>query len=76
VSSWIDRRCCNFDTFLCDVMRACERLKFPLILVDWCEARRYWRRYGCTGAEVVKMQRAKEINDGIYLYLGQNKGAL
>lgn len=66
--AWIDRRCCDWDTFLTGVMGAAHRLKFPLILVNWCEARSHWRRYGCTGADVVKMQRGREINSAIYLY--------
>ncbi|UZS74302.1 hypothetical protein OQB66_08340 [Pseudomonas syringae] len=66
--AWIDRRCCDWDTFLCGVMDAAHRLNFPLILVNWCEARSHWRRYSCTGAEVVKMQRSREINSAIYLY--------
>lgn len=66
--AWIDRRCCDWDTFLCSVMAAAERLKFPLLLINRCEARSHWRRYGCTGAEVVRMQRAREINSAIYLY--------
>jgi hypothetical protein len=54
-------------------MGAAHRLKFPLILVNWCEARSHWRRYSCTGADVVKMQRAREINAAIYLYSSPTK---
>jgi len=70
---WIDRRCCDWDTFLCGLMAAAQRLKFPLILVNRCEARHYWRRYACTGAEVIKMQRAREINAGLYLWCGRSR---
>lgn len=70
---WIDRRCCDWDTFLCGLMRACERLQFPIILVDWCEARRYWRRHGCTGFEVIKMQRTREMNAALYLWCGRSR---
>lgn len=65
---WIDRRCCDWDTFLCSLMAAAERLKFPLILVNNCEARRAWRRYGCTGAEAIKMQRNRVLGEAMYLY--------
>lgn len=67
-SKWIDRRCCDWDTFLCGVMKAAQRLKFPLILVNRCEARHYWRRHSCTGAEIVQMQRNRELNDAAYIY--------
>ena len=63
---WVDRRCCDWDTFLTSLMRAAQRLKFPLLLVNRCEARQYWRRYGCTGAEVIHMQRARELKEVIY----------
>lgn len=71
---WIDRRCCDWDTFLSGVMGAAHRLQFPLILVNWCEARSHWRRYSCTGADVVKMQRAREINSATYLYSTPPRG--
>ena len=48
-------------------MNAAERTRFPLILVNRCEARRYWRRYSCTGAEVIQMQRIREVNEAQYL---------
>lgn len=59
---WIDRRCCDWDTFLTSLMAAAHRRQFPLILVNWCEARRDWRRHGCTGGEVIQMQRDRELN--------------
>lgn len=65
---WIDRKCCDWDTFLCSVMAAAEQLKFPLILINACEARHYWRHYGSTGAEVVVMQRNRELDDATYVY--------
>jgi len=68
-SKWVDRRCCDWDTFLCSVMNAAQRLKFPLILVNWCEARHTWRHHSCTGAEAVRMQRNRELNDAAYLYI-------
>jgi len=64
---WVDRRCCDWDTFLTSLMAAAQRYRFPLILVNWCEARSCWRRYSCTGAEVIQMQRAREVNDGQYM---------
>lgn len=67
-STWIDRRRCDWDTFLCGVMKAAQRLKFPLILVNRCEARHYWRHHSCTVAEVVQMQRNRELNDAAYIY--------
>lgn len=70
-SPWIDRRCCDWDTFLTGLMGAAHRLNFPLLLVNRCEARRYWRRYGCTGAEVIKMQRAREMNQALYNGYGE-----
>lgn len=70
---WVDRRCCDWDTFLTSLMRACEKLKFPLILINWRMARRDWRRYGMTGAEVVKMQRNAELPNAEYLYLSKQK---
>lgn len=74
MSKWVDRKCCDWDTFLTDVMGACERLKFPLVLIDRCAARRAWRRHSCTGAEVVKMQRLREIAQAEYLYFTPRKG--
>jgi hypothetical protein len=73
---WIDRRCCDWDTFLTGLMGAAHRLSYPLILVNWCEARRYWRRYSCTGTEVIKMQRGREMNDALYNGYGEppNRG--
>lgn len=65
---WVDRRCCDWDTFLGSVMKACQKLGFPLILVNWCEARRYWRTYSCTGADIIRMQRSRELNLAAYLY--------
>lgn len=41
---WIDRRCCDWDTFLSSLMAAAQRRRFPLLLVNWCEARRYCQR--------------------------------
>lgn len=52
-------------------MAAAQRLNFPLLLVNRCEARRYWRRYGCTGAEVIHMQRARELKEVIYNGYGE-----
>jgi len=66
--AWIGLRCCDWGMFLCSVMAAAERLKFPILLINRCEARSHWRRYGCTRAEVVRMQRSREINSAIYLY--------
>ena len=63
---WVDRRCCDWDTFLISLMAAAQHLKFPLLLVNRCEARRFWRRHGCTGAEVIIMQRARELDDALY----------
>lgn len=63
---WVDRRCCDWDTFLTGLMAAAHRSGFPLLLVDRCEARRYWRQHSCTGAEVIRMQRAREMNDALY----------
>lgn len=68
---WIDRRCCDWDTFLCSLMAAAERQRFPLLLVNWCEARRFWREFSCTGAEVINMQRAREMNDALYNGYGE-----
>lgn len=64
---WVDRRCCDWDTFLTSLMAAAQRYRFPLILVNWCEARSYWRRHSCTGAEVIQMQRVREVSDGQYM---------
>jgi len=52
-------------------MGAAQRLEFPLILVNWCEARSHWRRYSCTGADVIKMQRAREMNEALYNGYGE-----
>jgi hypothetical protein len=68
---WIDRRCCDWDTFLTSLMAAAERKGFPLLLVNWCEARSAWRRHSCTGAEVIHMQRARELNDALYNGFGE-----
>lgn len=68
---WVDRRCCDWDTFLTGLMGAAHRLEFPLILVNWCEARSHWRRYSCTGAEVIRMQRGREINEALYNGYGE-----
>lgn len=70
-SPWIDRRCCDWDTFLTGLMGAAHRLQFPLLLVNWSEARRYWRRYSSTGAEVLKMQRAREMHAALYNGYGE-----
>lgn len=71
---WIDRRCCDWDTFLNSLMNAAQRMKFPLLLVDRCEARRFWRHHSCTGAEVIRMQRAREINAALYNGYGEPPG--
>lgn len=79
---WVDRRCCDWDTFFTSLLHAAEKLKFPLLLVNRCEARRCWRKYSCTGAEVIRMQRNREMNDALYNGYGdfpddgrnQNKG--
>lgn len=68
---WIDRRCCDWDTFLTSLMAAAHRERFPLLLVNRCEARRYWREHSCTGAEVIKMQRAREMNEALYNGYGE-----
>ncbi|HCF7071156.1 TPA: hypothetical protein NIJ37_003515 [Pseudomonas aeruginosa] len=68
---WIDRRCCDWDTFLSSLMAAAQRQLFPLLLVNWCEARRYWRQHSCTGAEVIQMQRAREVNEALYNGYGE-----
>lgn len=52
-------------------MAAAQRSRFPLILVNWYEARSYWRRNSCTGAEVIQMQRTREANDGQYILTTQ-----
>lgn len=70
-SPWIDLRCCDWDTFLTGLMGAAHRLQFPLLLVNWCDARRHWRRYSATGAEVIKAQRAIEVNAGSYCGYGE-----
>lgn len=64
---WVDRRCCDWDTFLTSLMAAAQRSRFPLLLVNWYEARSYWRRNSCTGAEVIQMQRTRDANDGQYI---------
>jgi hypothetical protein len=68
---WIDRRCCDWDMFLFELIGTAYQMKFPLLLVDWCQARRYWRRYSCTGADVIKIQRAREINETMYNGYGE-----
>ena len=68
---WIDRRCCDWDMFLFELIGTAYQMKFPLLLVNWREARRYWRRYSCTGAEVIKIQRAREINEALYNGYGE-----
>ncbi|VVP60584.1 hypothetical protein [Pseudomonas fluorescens] len=68
---WIDRRCCDWDMFLFELIGTAYQMKFPLLLVNWCQARRYWRRYSCTGAEVIKIQRAREINETLYNGYGE-----
>lgn len=68
---WIDRRCCDWDTFLSSLMVAAQRQQFPLLLVNWCEARRYWRQHSCTGAEVIQMQRTREMNEALYNGYGE-----
>lgn len=72
---WVDRRCCDWNTFLTGLMGAAQRLQFPMLLVNWCEARRYWRRYSCTGMEVIKMQRAREMNEALYNGYGEPPGS-
>lgn len=52
-------------------MVAAQRLNFPLILVNRCEARRYWRLYSCTGYEALLVQRNREMNDALYLGYGE-----
>ena len=69
--AWIDRKCCDWDSFLSSLMAAAQRMNFPLLLVDRCEARRYWRRHSCTGAEVIKMQRARELDAALYIRAGR-----
>jgi len=71
---WVDRRCCDWDTFLCSVMASAARLKFPVLLINRCEARRYWRHYGCTGHEVVLMQHCREVNAALYNGYGEPPG--
>lgn len=70
-SKWVDLRCCDWDTFLSSLMVAAQRLSFPLILVNRCEARSYWRRYSCTGYEALLVQRNREIHDALYLGYGE-----
>lgn len=70
-NQWVDRRCCDWDTFLDGLMAAAHRMGFPLLLVDRCEARRYWRRHSCTGAEVIRMQRAREMDAALYNGFGE-----
>lgn len=72
---WIDRRCCDWDTFLTGLMGAAYRLGFPLILVNWSEARHYWRRYSCTGFEVIKIQRGREMDAALYNGYGEPPNA-
>jgi hypothetical protein len=68
---WPDRRCCDWEVFLSGLMRSAERLNFPLLLINWCEARRWWRQYACTGHEVVLMQRGREMQDALYNGYGE-----
>jgi hypothetical protein len=68
---WIDRRCCDWDTFLDSLLASARRLNFPLLLINRCEARHFWRRYGCTGHEVVLMQRGRELQDAGYAGYGE-----
>ncbi len=72
-ATWIDRRCCDWDAFLSSLMAAAQRRRFPLLLllVNWCEARRYWRQHSCTGAEVIHMQYAREVNEALYNGYGE-----
>lgn len=71
---WIDRRCCDWDTFLTSLIAAAQRRGFPLLLVNWCEARRYWRKHACTGAEVIQMQYSRELNEALYNGYGEPPG--
>jgi hypothetical protein len=68
---WIDRRCCDWDMFLFELIGTAYQIKFPLLLVNWCQARRYWRRYSYTGAEVIKIQCAREISKAMYSGFGE-----
>ena len=70
-AQWIDRRCCDWDTFLSSLMIAAQRQGFPLLLVNRCEARQYWRKYACTGAEVITMQRRREMDEALYNGYGE-----
>lgn len=70
-SKWVDLRCCDWEVFLSSLMVAAQRLNFPLILVNRCEARSYWRRYSCTGYEALLVQRNREMNDALYLGYGE-----
>ena len=49
------RKCCDWDTFLWGFLDAARRRRFPLILVNRCEARKLWRHWACTGAEALTM---------------------
>lgn len=70
-NGWVDRRCCDWDTFLDSLLAAARRTGFPILLVDRCEARRYWRRHSCTGAEVIRMQHAREADAALYNGIGE-----
>lgn len=71
---WVDRRCCDWETFLTGLMGSARRLNFPLLLINWCEARHCWRHYACTGHEVVLMQRGREMQDALYNGYGEPPG--
>lgn len=68
---WVDKRCCDWDTFLDSLLASAQRLKFPIILINRCEARHAWRSYSCTGHEVVLTQRARELQDALYSGYGE-----
>lgn len=68
---WVDKKCCDWDTFLDSLLASARRLNFPLLLINRCEARHYWRRYSCTGHEVVLMQRSREMQEALYNGYGE-----
>lgn len=60
---WIDRRCCDWDTFLNSFTKAAEIKRFPLLMVDRMQARSDWRRYGMTGHEALIMQYNRALEE-------------
>ena len=54
--------CCSWDTFLDGFLKSASQKGLPLLIVDRCKARRFWRE-GLTGAEAVHMIRSELLKE-------------